>query len=438
MELQALSKELGYPSAAKLYKAARRQGLDVKLKDVEAIVKTQATRQVLHKKPAFVGKIAATEINDRWAADLIDYTAKPSVAKIATPVATKEPPYQYIFIVQDIFSRKVFAEPLRTKTPQACKEAMERVVAEHGKPLRLDTDDGPEFKTTFQAYLDQEHIFHVTGDPRSKNDRATLDHAIKSVRQQLARIQVAEGTRDWAPLVSRVVNAYNDTVHDALEGRAPDDVEGDADLQFSLEQKAARDLQTNTKLIEARGQKLLREGGFRTELPPNDFERSFHPRYSDVVHKVKAIHNAYVEDEHGNIQPTKHVLAVPSASENVDTKGLGLGSAQREREHLAALEPFKDRILTYVGAGKWIHEVALYMKTIGADRALKGINYKKAALLLGLHVGAKNWITNPSYVAPAGPLPAAPAAPAAAFDAAPRPVLAPVEARRRLNVKTRS
>ena len=136
--------------------------------------------------------------------------------------------------------------------------------------------------------MEEERIEHSIADSRNKNARGTLDAAIKIFKQQLARIQIAERRRDWAALVPRAVAAYNDTVHSSLIGRAPDDVEGDADLQFHLRERAAENIQKNQTLIQARAAALQRLGGFRNELghQPRGFERSFKPRYGDDVHIV--------------------------------------------------------------------------------------------------------------------------------------------------------
>jgi hypothetical protein len=73
-----LAKELGYPSGAKLWQAVERRRLDVTKDQVLNFVRSQGERQVFAARPKYDGKIVATKINDRWAADLIDYTAKPS------------------------------------------------------------------------------------------------------------------------------------------------------------------------------------------------------------------------------------------------------------------------------------------------------------------------------------------------------------------------
>jgi hypothetical protein len=80
------------------------------------------------------GKITAVKINDRWAADLIDYTAKPSM------VEGSESPYQYILIGQDIFSRKIFVHALRSKTADVVEQAFQSIVRRGGHPDTPTTD----------------------------------------------------------------------------------------------------------------------------------------------------------------------------------------------------------------------------------------------------------------------------------------------------------
>ena len=206
-----------------------------------------------------------TRINDRWAADLIDYTTKPSRGKDDPP---SQEPYQYILIVQDVFSRKVWAVSMRVKTPEFVQQAFEHIVRSGaGVPRELDTDDGAEFKGPFEAYLKEEQIQHSIADPRNKNARGMLDAAIRAFKQQLARIQVAEHTRDWASLVTRAAKAYNDSEHSALIGRAPDDVSEDEDVQFLLKKQAAENLQTNEQTLRIGAQSYSDSVDFAWNCP---------------------------------------------------------------------------------------------------------------------------------------------------------------------------
>lgn len=382
-QLRELSNELGHPSADKLWQEARRRNLDVTRKQVFQLVQGHAVRQVLRKRPEYQGKVVAVEINDRWAADIIDYNAHPS------PDPKGGDPYQYILIVQDIFSRVIFVHALKSKSQEVCQQAFESIVRRASVPDQLDTDNGNEFKGEFHEYLVEENIHHQVSDARSKNARATLDAAIKSLRQQLARIQLAEGRRDWASFLQKAAEAYNKTVHSSLIGRAPYQVFHDKDLQFDLRWKAAQDLQHNSDLIQRRGQQLERLGAFREEEPHrNKFERSFTPRFGAQVHRVRQVVGGTVIDEEGRSFPTRHVQAVSAESAAVDTSGMHGGSERIDRVRLQALEPYKQRIEEFVGDGKTENEVTRYMKTLGMATLMHaGFNYRKALVLLGYNVG---------------------------------------------------
>ena len=380
--LATLSRELGHPGADKLYQATQRRGMDVHRDIVNAFVRQQSDRQVLAPRPKYEGKIIATRINDRWAADLIDY-------------ARGAGEYQYILLVQDIFSRKIWGVAMKDKTPTTTLGAFEHIVRSAGKPRELDTDQGAEFANEFQDYLDEEHIQHTMTDKRNKNARGTLDHAIKTVRQTLARLQLST-RKNWFELVSQAVHAWNENIHGNLIGRAPADIAGDPDAKFLLTEKAAEGLQINQQHIQKRGAALEREGAFRDELPATKRgqERSFKPKYSDEVHRVDKVVGGTVFSGDKPFS-TRHVAPVPLASAPVNAAPLRAGNVQQDRAQLAALEPFRAAIKNFVSDGKWLHDVAAHMRGLGI--VLRGINFKKALQLLGYKVAADGKVTLPRY-----------------------------------------
>jgi hypothetical protein len=177
--------------------------------------------------------------------------------------------------------------------------------------------------------------------------------------------------------------------------RSPAAVAKDKDAQFLLRERAADDLQTNEKQIEKRGAKLERQGAFREELPAKedkDKERSFLPRYGDEVHRVDKVVGGTVFSGDKPYH-TRHVLPVPAASAPANSAPLRTLEAQRDRERLAKLEPFRQQIKDFVGNGKWIHDVAAHMDGLGI--VLRGLNYKKALQLLGYKVEANGKVSRP-------------------------------------------
>ena len=103
-EILEIFQDLNYPSATKLRAALLKKGYKARLKDVEAFVKSQTPTQLFAKAPKYRGKIIASRPNDRWVMDFIDFSAEPSGN------------FKYIFLIQDIFSRKLFATAFEDKT----------------------------------------------------------------------------------------------------------------------------------------------------------------------------------------------------------------------------------------------------------------------------------------------------------------------------------
>ena len=104
-KVAALYAELSYPSAAKFKAALAKRGIRVPDAFVRQLVGEQGDRQLFAPPPRFTGKVVAQHMDDRWAADVIDFQSK--TAKKGAPL--------FVLIVQDIFSRFLFAKSLRSK-----------------------------------------------------------------------------------------------------------------------------------------------------------------------------------------------------------------------------------------------------------------------------------------------------------------------------------
>jgi hypothetical protein len=130
-------------------------------------------------------------------------------------------------------------------------------------------------------------------------------------------------------------------------------------------------------------------GAFRNEeVIKNKFERVFTPRFGDTTHRVAKVVGPMVYDEQGNAFPTRHVMPVDVGSTNVDSRNMHGGSERIDRVRLQSLEPYRQRIETYVGQGKTENDVVRYMKSIGMTTLTNaGFNFRKMLVLLGFTVG---------------------------------------------------
>ena len=102
-----LYKELKLPSAAKLQQVLRKEGIQLSLAGINDIVDGTGARQVFKPPIRYPGHVTATRMEDRWAAYVISF--------MSNPVETNEGTFTDVLIVQDIFSRFLWASAMQSK-----------------------------------------------------------------------------------------------------------------------------------------------------------------------------------------------------------------------------------------------------------------------------------------------------------------------------------
>ena len=167
-EILEIFEDLNYPSATKLRAALIKKGFKARLKDVEAFVKSQTPTQLFSKAPKYRGKIIASRPNERWVVDFIDFSAEPSGD------------FEYIFLVQDIFSRKLWASAEKEKIMNAAMERLRALIGDHGKPAELNAD-GEFNNKSFNRFLSQQGI--AVRFKEGRQDLATIDAAMNNFKK---------------------------------------------------------------------------------------------------------------------------------------------------------------------------------------------------------------------------------------------------------------
>jgi len=268
-ELAALYEELNAPSATAFRKALAKKGIPARARDVEEFVKSRTERQVIAPPPRYKGHIVSFDVNHRWMADLIAFTSR--------PVKTNEGFYTHVLIVEDVFSRYIWARPLLSvsDTTRAFARILHESILGKSKdrvvrpgswswPQRLDTDGGSEWKNdSFKSLMARYRINHVVKDVDDRNAIATVDRAIGTIKRALKRREIAKGG-NWLSNLDATVAGYNKTEQGAIN-TAPTDMTDEA--IFSLKKEAAENFADNSAMIQKRQDKLQAQGGYRVHIP---------------------------------------------------------------------------------------------------------------------------------------------------------------------------
>ncbi len=332
--------ELNRPSADRLNAVLKRRGIQVSLENLRKFLKSRSEKEVFAARPVYKGRVYAADKDQRWAADIIDYTKNPSTVDGRT--------YTYILLVQDIFTRFAWAELMmsRDQAPDMFQRILERAKTEHHQaPTVLTTDEDSVFISyRFQAMLKKNDIVHVL--KRSREELATIDRLIGQVRRALA-IEVRAGA-SWAERVQQVISGHNKAPHRKLFNEAPADVskppetEHEKSTIFDLRYQAATDMKHNQDLIDKRKEKLQKARGFRSLLKVKRLNRRvYNEVWSTNVHLIKGfdVTGAHVQDTHEHWYATKDVLPTDTPEHEIPAAAQEQGEAPVEQEAVSEAQP---------------------------------------------------------------------------------------------------
>jgi len=337
-QVAALYQELGFPSASRLQAALRKEGISLSLEGIRKLTSETGAKQIFQPPPRYTGHIAAVKMDDRWVADLIDFTARPAKRADTT--------FNHVLIAQDIFSRYIWTKAISKKTQ--VRRAFEDILTESGRtPRELNSDSGTEFTSIeFQTMLARRRIQWVP--KQGLNDIATVDAAIRTFKQRIARRSADESTTgDWLSQLEPATAAHNKLDHAALHESAPREVEDNDELRFQLRYANANKIAENMQQAETRKERLQSAGSFRLLLNPTAPKRRADvPNWSSKMHKIDETTGTHVRDAHGNTYNTRLVQPVANTSSAIAQDKRG--PAPRDQQRRQALQRFIPAILQIV------------------------------------------------------------------------------------------
>jgi len=206
-----------YGGVEKLYKSgkqARIKGLTrakVKrfLSDQQAYSLHKPIRKNFKRNPTYVKGIDA-----QWQADLADMQA----------LSRNNGGMRYILTVIDVFSKKAWGIPVKSKSAKDMVEGFKQLFKEAAprKPKKLQTDKGKEFlNKSIQDLLKKEGIQHFVTNSDKK--AAVVERFNRTIKSRIWTYFTAHQTRRYIDILPKLLASYNKTYHRSI-GRAPNDV----------------------------------------------------------------------------------------------------------------------------------------------------------------------------------------------------------------------
>lgn len=207
----------GFVGIPKLKKILTEHNIKISASKLGEIIKEQKTAQ-LHKKvkrnDKAMGHIVAYAKNQNWQMDLSDMTV----------YANSNKGYKYILLAVDIFTRKAFAEPIKTKSANAILDAFAKMTVRE-YPDRVTTDNGSEFiSKEFEGKLNNEGIEHNLVEVGNHHALGIIDRLTRTLKEMTHKHFTENNTINWVDNLQNMINTYNNNPHESLNDAKPKDV----------------------------------------------------------------------------------------------------------------------------------------------------------------------------------------------------------------------
>lgn len=129
------------------------------------------------------------------------------------PLTTTEQNNRYIIVAVDSFSKWPEIKALPNKSSELTKRFfIEDIVARHGCPAEIITDNGTEFRGKFDKYLTLSGIEHRTISAYAPESNGLAERFIQTLKRQLCKL-VHDRTCLWDNYLTEVIMGYRFTKH---------------------------------------------------------------------------------------------------------------------------------------------------------------------------------------------------------------------------------
>jgi len=129
---------------------------------------------------------------------------------------------RYLLTCIDVFTKRAWAVPVRTKTASEVTRAFEKIVDER-MPSMLQSDKGTEFlNSTFQAMLHRHGIHFYTSENEDLK-ASVVERFNRTLKTKMFRYFTHANTRRYLDVLDDLMYSYNNTYHRSI-GMSPAEV----------------------------------------------------------------------------------------------------------------------------------------------------------------------------------------------------------------------
>lgn len=274
--IQNYYEDYNFPSVEKLYSLLKKNDIHIKKKEIINYLSNQKEHEMLKVKKVVKkkqGHITAITYKQNCQMDIYDISKYKNSNKN----------YKYLLVLIDVFTRKVFARPLKNKDIDDVLYNLTDIFKEY-LPSSITSDTDSTFMSKqIQDLLEKNNIFHDV--VIASNDHRVLgiiDRYALNVKTTLTKLFLRNNNTIWIDNIEKVINNYNNTPHSSLEDLTPNEATHpiyQADIAIINKNKS-----TNTKIKSD----FVNGDNVRIRLNKT-FRKGTEPRYTDKIYIVTSV-----------------------------------------------------------------------------------------------------------------------------------------------------
>ena len=194
----------------------------------------------------------------------------------------------FILVAIDVFSRKVWAKMLATKSALDVVPTFEKMLTEEiavgaKMPEKILADQGMEwrnsaFKNLMKKY--QIHLFHNY----TSYHAAHVERVNRTLQRKLMGLATAQGSYDFHDQLQNIVNSYNNSYHRSIQ-TTPNEADKPVNRYYVRLVQAKK----YSKFWKKKKPKFRLNEICRISFDKTKFSRSYNPTFSDTLYKITGI-----------------------------------------------------------------------------------------------------------------------------------------------------
>lgn len=207
-----------FPSSEKLYQIIKKNNHKITKQQIENYINKKEEVQILKetkKNKNKLGHIISLIPNSIWQMDIF----------FMMKFYKSNHGYKYILCCIDVFTRKVYCEPIKDKSNENVLDAFKLILKKADAiPYVITSDNDSTFLSTlFNSYCEKHKIALKPVVLNDHHSLGIIDRFAKTLKIALNKRFIKYNNTNWVNHLDKIIYNYNNTPHGSLEEIKPND-----------------------------------------------------------------------------------------------------------------------------------------------------------------------------------------------------------------------